>query len=92
MPNIEDMIIDKINSVEKHLSARMDDLGKSMNELKAQASDRVDKLESRVSVLERAREHTRGMIGAFKWVPQIATTLLGAGVTILIMSLSGNIH
>ena len=86
-PTVSSLLVDKIDSVEKNLNARLDKQDKELDLIKTQ----TQKTNGRVTVLEKARERTAGAVGAFRWMPPALMALLTAGTTILIMALSGGI-
>lgn len=81
------------------ISARIDDLRDVVREGFRDNNERLDRIErhvsetnGRVSALEKARERAQGVIFAYSWLPSTLSAVLGAGLTILIIALSGGLH
>lgn len=98
-PTINSLILDKIQDLREHVNDRFDAAEESARATAAAQNERLDRIEAqttktngRVTVLENARARAGGMVAAYKWVPVAATTLLGSGMTILIMALAGQFH
>jgi hypothetical protein len=102
-PTINSLILDRLDAVAVTLNARLDATERALGQrLDRQDTDlgeikrQTQKTNGRVTALERARERTQGAISAIRWVPEfsrgIFLSALGAGLTILVMALSGSIH
>jgi hypothetical protein len=78
----------RLDATERTVGERFDRQDKELGEIKAQ----TQRTNGRVTVLEKARERAQGMMFAFSWLPAALTAVLTAGLTILVMALSGGIH
>jgi hypothetical protein len=78
----------RLDTTERNLNGRLDRQDKALEEIKTQTT----KTNGRVSVLERARERGLGVVMAFKWVPPILAAAVTAGLTILTLAITGQIH
>lgn len=96
---IDQLLIQKIDSVEHNLTGRLHDQGVEFNR-RLDAQDRalqdIQKqtrlTNGRVTSLEKDKARGQGMISAFRWVPPVITAMVTAGLTILTMTLTGGLH
>lgn len=98
-PSITSLILDKLKMTEENLNRRLDESDRNTNRrLDTQDTALVEirtqtqLTNGRVTTLEKARERTQGVISAYRWLPTALSAILGAGLTILVMALSGGIH
>lgn len=82
------LIVSSIEALDRSLNRRLDDQDRALARVEA----KVDKTNGRVTVLEKARERGQGMVAAFRWVPSLIASGVTAGLTILIMAVSGGLH
>lgn len=94
-PTINSMLNDKIDSLSHALESVEKRMGERLtiqDTQLARIETKVDTTNGRVTVLERARERAQGVIFAFSWIPPILTAVFTAGLTILVMALTGSIR
>jgi hypothetical protein len=97
-PTIISLLRDQISTLEANLNKRLDITEDSVtnrfdqqdNTLK-RIEAQVQKTNGRVTVLERARDRAQGVVTAFRWIPFVLGSGLTAGLTILVMALSGGL-
>lgn len=96
---IDAMLRDQITTLERNLNRRLDATENAVGE----RFDRQDRelreikkqtqvTNGRVTVLEKARERAQGVMFAFRWMPATLAAIVTAGLTVLIMALSGGLH
>lgn len=86
--NVDAMIIDKINTLERNLERRLDEQDRQLRDIKTQ----TQLTNGRVTTLERARERGMGVIAAYRWIPVVIGGALSAGLALLGTALAGGIH
>jgi hypothetical protein len=98
-PSINAMLEKQITTLEINLNRRLDATEESVKQRFDQQDNtlrrienQVEKTNGRVTVLEKARERAQGVVSAYSWVPAMLTAVLTAGLTILVMALSGSIQ
>jgi hypothetical protein len=96
---IDSLLRDQIATLERNLNRRLDTTERNMGErLDRQDTQlqriegKVDKTNGRVTVLEKARERAQGVVSAYRWLPPTLAAIVTAGMTVLIMALSGGLH
>jgi hypothetical protein len=77
----------RLDATELNVGQRFDRQDKELREIKQQ----TQRTNGRVTVLEKARERAQGVMFAFSWLPPVLTALVTAGLTILIMALTGGL-
>lgn len=82
------MVLRELDMLSANFTRRMDEQDKTLARVEA----KVDKTNGRVTILERARERGQGMVAAFRWVPWLLGSAVSAGMTILIMAVTGSIR
>lgn len=87
-PTVMELVLDRIDAVERNLGGQIGSLADDLREVKKQ----TQLTNGRVTVLEKARERAQGVMFAFSWLPLALSAILTAGLTILVMALSGSIH
>ena len=85
---ISSMLNEKIDTLERNLNRRLDIQDRALSDIKTQ----TQLTNGRVTALERARERAQGVMFAFSWLPPVITAAVTAGLTILTMALTGNLH
>lgn len=78
----------RLDTTERNVKERFDRQDRELAEIKAQTKA----TNGRVTVLEKARERAQGVMFAFSWLPPVLASVVTAGLTVLIMALSGGIH
>lgn len=78
----------RLDTTEQNVKERFDRQDRELAEIKAQTKA----TNGRVTVLEKARERAQGVMFAFSWLPPVLASVVTAGLTVLIMALSGGIH
>ena len=71
----------------REFGRRLDRQDRTLEDIQEQTR----KTNGRVTTLEKARERAQGALFAYAWVPAALTAVLTAGLTILIMALSGGL-
>jgi len=96
---IDSLLRDQISTLERNLNSRLDRQDSAQQDFKDETrralgriEAKVDKTNGRVTVLERARERAQGVMFAFSWLPPTLAAVVTAGLTVLIMALSGGLH
>jgi hypothetical protein len=96
---IDSLLRDQIKTLEANLNRRLDDTERNLNRrLDKQDADlseirkQTKETNGRVTKLEKARERAQGMVFAVRWIPGFLTAGFSAGLTVLIMAISGNLH
>lgn len=96
---IDSLLREQIKTLETNLNRRLDETNESVarrfdqqDKALVRIEGKVDKTNGRVTVLEKARERAQGVMFAFKWVPPLLAAAVTAGLTILTLALSGQIH
>lgn len=96
---IDSLLRDQISTLERNLNRRLDATERAVGERFDQQDKALVEIKKqtqatngRVTVLEKARERAQGVMFAFKWAPGVLTAMVTAGLTILIMALSGGVH
>lgn len=87
-PSVLSMIVDKIDALEKNLDARLGAQDAQLRDIKTQTA----KTNGRVTVLEQARARAQGVMSAYSWLPSVLSAVLGAGLTIMVIALTGGIR
>jgi hypothetical protein len=95
----EDLILDKINTLERNLNRRLDEQDAAAREFKAEVNGRLVEIKTqttltngRVTALERVRERGLGVLAAYKWIPVVVGSTLAAGLALLGTALAGGFH
>jgi hypothetical protein len=78
----------RLDATERTVTARFDRQDRDLQEIKQQ----TQRTNGRVTALEKARERAQGTMSAFSWIPPILASAVTAGLTILVMALSGGLH
>jgi chromosome segregation ATPase len=98
-PTINSLILDKLDATAESLNARLDATERALSQRLDRQDRDLDEIKKqtqrtngRVTALERARERAQGVIFAYSWLPSTLSAVLGSGLTILVMALSGNLH
>lgn len=86
-PRFGEMLERQIQTLETNLNRRLDRQDRELGEIKAQTIA----TNGRVTDLEKARERIQGVVAAYRWVPVVLSALLTAGMTILVMVVTGAI-
>lgn len=96
---ITSLLKDQITTLEQNLNRRLDATEKAVNSRFDNQDNTLKRIENQVSVtngrvtiLEKARERAQGVMAAYRWVPLVLSALMTAGVTILVMAVSGALH
>lgn len=87
-PSREDLILDKINTLERNLNRRLDEQDRALQRVEAQTT----KTNGRVTELENARQRGLGVIAAYRWIPVVVGSGLAAGLSLLGAALAGGFH
>lgn len=101
--DIQDLIIDRIDAVEKQVNHRIEDLNanvtlrldqqdKTLKSIETQTTatnGRVTDHDKRLNVIELARERAQGVVLAYRWVPAFVLAFLTAGLTVLVSIVVG---
>lgn len=87
-PTVLSLLAEQISALERNVNRRFDAQDDELKEIKRQTRE----TNGRVTMLEKARARTQGAVSAYAWVPVVLSSLLAAGLTILVMALSGGIH
>jgi hypothetical protein len=95
---IDQLLREQISTLERNLNRRLDATEESVKhrfDLQDRALVRIEtqvrSTNGRVTVLEKARERAQGVMFAFSWMPPVLTAVVTAGLTILVMALTGAI-
>jgi hypothetical protein len=86
-PSPISLLLTQLQTLERSVNRRFDQQDEQLADIKAQTT----RTNGRVTALESARHRAEGTIAAFRWVPAVLGALLTAGITILVMALSGTI-
>lgn len=79
---------ERVTITERNLQQRLDTQDRTLRDIQAQTRA----TNGRVTALEKARERAQGVMTAFAWLPVVLSSLLTAGLTVLVTALSGGIH
>jgi hypothetical protein len=86
--DVNHMLNDKIDTLERNLNRRLDAQDRALGEIKRQ----TQATNGRVGALEQARMRAQGVMFAFSWLPPVLTAVVTAGLTVLIIALTGGLH
>lgn len=91
-----------LSEMQTSLTLRLSEQDRELREIRVQTTrtnGRVTTLEKAVTVLEKAvallenaRVRAQGVMAGYRWVPPTLLTLLGTGLTILVLALTGSLH
>lgn len=86
--SVNHMLNEKIDTLERNLNKRLDLQDAALREIKVQTTA----TNGRVGTLEQARMRAQGVMFAFSWLPPVLTAVVTAGLTVLIIAITGGIH
>ena len=86
--SVQSLMNEKIDALERNLDRRLT----AQDQALIRIEGKVDKTNGRVTTLEKARERAQGVMFAFSWLPPVIASAVTAGLTVLIMAISGGLH
>lgn len=75
----------RLDMTERSVTSRFDQQDKELAAIREQTT----KTNGRVTVLERARDRSAGIVAAYSWLPPIIAAIIGAGLAALITTTVG---
>lgn len=86
--SVNHMLNEKIDTLERNLNKRLDMQDDALRDIKKQTMA----TNGRVGALEQARMRAQGVMFAFSWLPPVLTAVVTAGLTVLIIAITGGLH